>query len=86
MSLKTDISGEIFFKLRYNVHNDGSGFFWRVFITKKGAEEIMYYVNTIQCLVPTFSYSEMIGGIGHFSMAGRCSSFTIDNNYNAILK
>lgn len=86
MSLTTDISGDIFFKLRYNVQNTGTGFFWRVFITKKGRTEVMYYVNSIQCFVPTFSHGEMIGGAGHFSMAGRCSSFTVDENFNAILK
>jgi len=46
----------------------------------------MYYVNSINCLVPTFSYGENIDGTLHFSMAGNCSSFTIDNDNNAILK
>jgi hypothetical protein len=86
MKLLTDIHGDIGFKIRYNVHNDGTGFFWRVFIVKDNIPAVMYYVNSIQCLVPSFSFGEKIEGVWHFSMAGDCKAFTIDEKYNAILK
>lgn len=84
--MRTAITGSIAFKLRYNVHNNGKEFFWRVFLSVNERPEIMYFVNSIACWVPTFSYREEIEGISHFSMAGNCSSFTVDNNNNATLK
>lgn len=86
MKLLTHIYGDISFKIRYNVQNDGTGFFWRVFIVKDNNPVVMYYVNAIQCLVPSFSFGEKIEGVWHFSMAGECRQFTIDEKYNAVLQ
>lgn len=73
----------LFAKIRYNIHHQDTDLRWRLFIKQGGEPEKMYLVKEFYCYVPQRSYSEMIEGVGHYSVLAKTNKITIDDDLNA---
>lgn len=77
------LSGSLFFKIRFNTAHNGSGFFWRIIIDEKE-----YLAIALHCNVPTFSEASFDKNANEikYHIAGNCTSFILNEDKIAFLK
>lgn len=73
----------LYAKIRYNIHHQDTDLRWRIFIKNGNEEEIMHLVKQFNCYVPQRSYSEILSGVGHYSLLAKANVITIDDDLTA---
>jgi hypothetical protein len=73
---------DIYFKIRFNTTHGDTDLFWRIIIN-----DTEHLATAVSCSVPTWSESsfDQKAGAIKWHMAGKCTSFIIDENRTAIL-
>lgn len=77
------ISGHIRFKIRFNTAHGDTQLYWRVII-----DEQEYLATSLHCNVSTFSdasFDKKANAL-KYHIAGECTEFALDEQYNAIFK
>lgn len=77
------LSGDIFFKIRFNTTHGDTDLYWRVII-----DEVEYLANSIHCKVDTWSdtsFDKTAQAI-KYHIAGQCSKFYIDEAKKAVFQ
>ncbi len=68
----------LYAKVRYNIQHGDTDLRWRMFIKDGDKEEIMVLCRDINFYKPGRTYSETIGGAGHYSILVKADKIVID--------
>lgn len=69
----------LYAKIRFNLNHNGTGLHWRLFIKDGEKEEILHLCTEINFYKPGMTYSEIIDGVGHFSILIKSDKIIIDD-------